>query len=98
MKEEENEIAGDCSLMIVIVTVITWSCADHGIMRDGNNPENLMRVTALVGLTALGVGNPGFAASAETTARVLEVSEYMFHKSSLGWEVSSASVEIAWEL
>jgi hypothetical protein len=57
-----------------------------------------MRVTALVGLTALGVGNPSFATSAETTARVLEVSENVFHESGLGWEMGGASMEIAWEL
>lgn len=57
-----------------------------------------MRVTALVSLAGLGVGNPSLAASAETTARVLEVGENVFHESSLSWEVSSASMEIAWEL
>jgi len=57
-----------------------------------------MRVTALVSLAGFGVGNPSLAASAETTARMLKVGEDMFHESSLSWEMSSASMEIAWEL
>lgn len=102
MKVKKNEIAGDCSLMIVIVTVITGRVLVMGLCGGGscsaNNPGNLMRVTALVSLAGLGVGNPSLAASAETTARMLEVREDMFHESSLSWEVSSTSMEIAWEL
>jgi hypothetical protein len=98
VEEEENEITGDCSLMIVIVTVITGRVLIMGLCEMEIIQGNLMRVTALVGLTAFGVGNPCFAASAETTTRVLEVSEHMFHESGLSWEMGGASMEIAWEL
>lgn len=86
--------------MIVIVTVIIGRALVMGLCGrcSANNPGNLMRVTALVSLAGFGVGNPSLAASAETTARVLEVGEYMFHESGLSWEVSSTSMEIAWEL
>lgn len=57
-----------------------------------------MSVTALVSLAGFGVGNPSLAASAEATAGMLEVGEHMFHESSLSWEVSRTSMEIAWEL
>jgi len=98
VEEEENEIAGDCSLMIVIVTVITGRVLIMGLCEMEIIQGDLMRVTALVSLTAFGVGNPCLAASAETTARVLEVSEYVFHESGLSWEVGGTSMEIAWEL
>jgi len=49
-------------------------------------------------IAALGVGNPGFAASAETAASMLEVTKNVLHESCLGWEMSGASMEIAREL
>lgn len=54
-------------------------------------------MTALVGVAALGIGEPSFAASAETTASVLEVTENVFHESSLRGQMSLAAVEVAGE-
>lgn len=48
-------------------------------------------------LTGLCIWNPSLASSAETTGGVLEVSENVLHQSSLGWEMGSATVEVARE-
>jgi hypothetical protein len=50
-----------------------------------------------VGVAGLGVGDPGLARSAETSASTLEVSKDVFHQSSFGWEMCGAAMEIAWE-
>jgi hypothetical protein len=55
-------------------------------------------VTTLVSVAALGIGEPSFAASAETTASVLEMGENVFHQGSLGWEMGGAAMEVAREV
>jgi hypothetical protein len=55
-------------------------------------------VSTLVGLSRLGVGNPGLAARAHTSTSVLEVGEDVLHKRGLGGEVCSATMEVARKL
>jgi hypothetical protein len=55
-------------------------------------------VSALVGIARLGIREPSLAASAKTTASVLEVGKGVFHESGLGGEVCGTTMEIAREV
>lgn len=55
-------------------------------------------MTTLVSVAALGIAEPSLAASAKSTASVLEMGENVFHEGSFGWEMGSAAVEVAREV